>query len=167
MTEFEHDDDLVSKSELKRVAEAQQRLGEQLVALSEGKLAKIPLDEELLDAIHLAQRIRNTREGSRRQLQLIGKMMRHRDTAPIEQALAELEDAHNEQSALFHQLEKYRDSILARGDEAIQQFIDSYPNADRQKLRQFYRQANKQAQQGKSPAAARELFKYLREVVTL
>lgn len=166
MSEFEHDDDIVSKSELKRAAELQQQLGERLVNLADGKLAKMPLDEELRDAILLAQRIRNTREGYRRQLQLIGKMMRHRDTGPIEQALHELENSHHEQNALFHQLEKQRDQILAQGDEAIQRFIDDYPHADRQKLRQLYRQANKQSQQGKPPAAARELFKYLREVAT-
>ena len=167
MSEIERDDDIVSKSELKRAAEQQQQLGEQLVSLAEGKLAKIPLDEELLDAILLAQRIRNTREGYRRQLQLIGKMMRNRDTGPIQQALSELENAHHAQNAVFHQLEKYRDQILAQGDNAIQQFIDSYPHADRQKLRQLYRQANKQSQQGKPPTAARELFKYLREVAAV
>lgn len=167
MSEIERDDDLVSKSELKRAAEQQQQLGEQLVSLAEGKLAKIPLDEELLDAILLAQRIRNTREGYRRQLQLIGKMMRHRDTGPIEQALNEIENAHNAQNALFHQLEKHRDHILAQGDDAIQQFLDAYPHADRQKLRQLYRQATKQTQQGKAPSAARELFKYMREVATV
>ncbi|MDN7124288.1 ribosome-associated protein [Pseudidiomarina sp. 1APP75-32.1] len=164
--DYDQDDDFVSKSQLKREAEAQQELGRQLVDLSAGKLDKMPLDAELLDAIQLAQRIRNKREGFRRQLQHIGKMMRHRDTAPIEQALDELEHAHHEQNALFHQLEKYRDEILADGDSAIQEFLTDYPLADRQKLRQLYRQAQKQQQQGKPPAAARELFKYLREVAT-
>ncbi|RUO62441.1 ribosome biogenesis factor YjgA [Pseudidiomarina insulisalsae] len=165
--DFDQDDDqLVSKSQLKREAEAQQALGTKLVDLPAGKLAKLPLDDELLDAIQLAQRIRNKREGFRRQLQQIGKMMRQRDTAPIEQALHELEHAHLEQNALFHQLEKYRDAILADGDSAIQDFVETYPLADRQKLRQLYRQAQKQQQQGKPPAAARELFKYLREVAT-
>ncbi len=168
MNEFDQDDEhYVSKSQLKRDADAQQELGEKLVNLSEGKLAKLPIDEELMDAIHLAQRIRNTREGYRRQLQLVGKMMRHRDTAPIEAGLQELEHAHHEQNALFHQLEKHRDHILAEGDSAIQEFVDAYPATDRQKLRQLYRQANKQQQQGKPPTAARELFKYLREVATL
>lgn len=165
--DFDQDDDqLVSKSQLKREAEAQQALGKKLVDLPAGKLEKIPLDEALLDAIQLAQRIRNKREGFRRQLQHIGKMMRNRDTAPIEQALFELENAHHEQNALFHQLEKQRDAILAEGDSAIQEFLEDYPHADRQKLRQLYRQAQKQQQQGKPPAAARELFKYLREVTT-
>lgn len=167
MSEFEYDDDeFVSKSELKRAAEAQQQLGEKLVELPEGKLAKIPLDDDLLEAIRLAQRIRGTREGFRRQLQLIGKLMRSRDIAPIEQALAELEQSHHQQNALFHQLEKQRDAILAHGDEAIQAFIDAYPKADRQRLRQLYRQATKQAEQGKPPAAQRELFKYMRQVAT-
>lgn len=167
MSEFEYDDDeFVSKSELKRAAEAQQQLGEKLVELPEGKLVKIPLDDDLLEAIRLAQRIRGTREGFRRQLQLIGKLMRSRDIAPIEQALAELEQSHHQQNALFHQLEKQRDAILAHGDDAIQAFIDAYPKADRQRLRQLYRQATKQAEQGKPPAAQRELFKYMRQVAT-
>ena len=160
------DDSLISKSQLKRDAEAQQALGTKLVNLSAGKLEKIPLDDELRDAIALAQRIRNKREGFRRQLQHIGKLMRNRETGPIEQALHELEHAHHEQNALFHQLEKTRDAILSQGDSAIQQFIDAYPHADRQKLQQLYRQAQKQQQQGKPPAAARELFKYLREVAS-
>lgn len=167
MNEFEYDDEeFVSKSELKRAAETQQQLGEKLVELSEGKLAKIPLDDDLLDAILLAQRIRGTREGFRRQLQLIGKFMRQRDTAPIAQALAELEQSHHQQNALFHQLEKHRDAILAQGDDAIQAFIEAYPSADRQRLRQLYRQATKATAQGKPPAAQRELFKYLRQVAT-
>lgn len=166
--DFDQDDDqYVSKSQLKRDAEAQQALGNKLVELSTGKLDKIPLDDELRDAIALAQRIRNKREGFRRQLQHIGKLMRNRDTGPIEQALYQLENAHHEQNALFHQLEKHRDAILGEGDAAIQAFLDSYPNADRQKLRQLYRQAQKQQQQNKPPSAARELFKYLREVATV
>lgn len=166
--DFDQDDDLyVSKSQLKRDAEAQQALGRKLVELTAGKLGKIPLDDALLEAILLAQRIRNKREGFRRQLQHIGKLMRNRDTGPIEHALHQLENAHHEQNARFHQLEKHRDAIIAEGDAAIQAFLDEYPQADRQKLRQLFRQAQKQQQQNKPPSAARELFKYLREVATL
>ncbi|RUO78574.1 ribosome biogenesis factor YjgA [Pseudidiomarina taiwanensis] len=163
-TEHYDDDDFVSKSQLKREAAALQALGEKLVNLSAGKLAKIPLDDSLADAILLAQKIRNKREGYRRQLQFIGKIMRQLDTAEIEAAVAELEKQHDTQNAFFHQLEKTRDAILSDGDEAIQAFLADYPLADRQKLRQLYRQAQKQQQQNKPPQAARELFKYLREV---
>ena len=43
-------------------------------------LEKIPLDDDLRAAVELAQRIK--KEGRRRQLQLIGKMLRARDPEP-------------------------------------------------------------------------------------
>ncbi|ECN0786746.1 DUF615 domain-containing protein, partial [Salmonella enterica subsp. enterica serovar Virchow] len=67
----------VSKSEIKRDAEELKRLGAELVDLGKNALDKIPLDADLRDAIELAQRIKM--EGRRRQLQLIGKMLRQRD----------------------------------------------------------------------------------------
>lgn len=75
----EEDDEIiwVSKSEIKRDAEVLKKLGAELVALSKTQLERIPLDEQLLEAILLAQKIK--REGLRRQLQLIGKLLRARD----------------------------------------------------------------------------------------
>ena len=66
----------VSKSEIKRDAEELKRLGADLVELSKSSLERIPLDDDLRAAIELAQRIK--KEGRRRQLQLIGKMLRSR-----------------------------------------------------------------------------------------
>ncbi|MGQ7952052.1 ribosome biogenesis factor YjgA, partial [Providencia huashanensis] len=64
----------VSKSEIKRDAEILKKLGAELVDLSKSELERIPLDTQLLEAIELAQKIK--REGRRRQLQLIGKLLR-------------------------------------------------------------------------------------------
>ncbi len=73
--ENKNDDDdeiiWVSKSEIKRDAEALKDLGTELVDLGKNALERIPLDEDLLAAIELAQKIK--KEGRRRQLQLIGK----------------------------------------------------------------------------------------------
>lgn len=71
----------VSKSEIKRDAEELKRLGAEIVDLGKNALDKIPLDADLRAAIELAQRIKM--EGRRRQLQLIGKMLRQRDVEPI------------------------------------------------------------------------------------
>ena len=71
-----------SKSQLKREAEAQQRLGEQLVALDAKQLRQFALPEQLLDAVLTAQKIKQ-HGGRKRQLQYIGKLMRQIDTAPI------------------------------------------------------------------------------------
>ncbi len=67
--------------------------------------------------IELAQRIK--KEGRRRQLQLIGKLMRSIDVEPIRTALDKLKNRHNQQVALFHKLEMLRDRLIEEGDEAM------------------------------------------------
>ena len=101
----DEDDEIiwVSKSEIKRDAEELKRLGAEIVDLGKNALDKIPLDADLRAAIELAQRIKM--EGRRRQLQLIGKMLRQRDVEPIRQALDKLKNRHNQQVVLFHKLE--------------------------------------------------------------
>lgn len=93
----------VSKSEIKRDAEELKRLGAELVDLGKNSLDKIPLDERLRTEVELAQRIK--KEGRRRQLQLIGKLLRSIDVEPIRVALDKLNNRHNQQVALFHKLE--------------------------------------------------------------
>ena len=72
-----------SKSQRKREATARQTLGEQLVKLTATQLNPIPLSEELLAAVRLAQTI-SQRGGRKRQMQYIGKLMRQLDDAEIE-----------------------------------------------------------------------------------
>ena len=150
----------VSKSEIKRDAEELKRLGAELVDLGKNALEKIPLDEELLAAIELAQRIK--KEGRRRQLQLIGKMLRSRDVDPIRQALDKLKNRHNQQVALFHKLEALRDRLIDQGDEAMNEVITLYPHADRQQLRSMIRNAQKEKAGNKPPKSSRQIFQYLR-----
>jgi ribosome-associated protein len=82
-------DDRPSKSSRKRAAHAAQALGERLIALKEADLARLPLPENLLDAVREARRIK-ARGGLSRQKQYIGKLMRDLDTAAIEDALENL-----------------------------------------------------------------------------
>ncbi|MBE2294306.1 MAG: DUF615 domain-containing protein [Phycisphaerales bacterium] len=79
-----------SKSQRKREATALQDLGEQLVKLTPTQLRRIPLPEELLAAVQMAQSI-SQRGGRKRQLQFIGKLMRQiDDPEPIRSALMAL-----------------------------------------------------------------------------
>ena len=152
----------VSKSEIKRDAEELKRLGAELVDLGKNALDKIPLDERLRNEIELAQRIK--KEGRRRQLQLIGKIMRSMDVEPIRQALDKLKNRHNQQVALFHKLEALRDRLIVQGDEAMTDVIALYPHADRQQLRSMIRNAQKEKAGNKPPKSARLIFQYLREL---
>ena len=152
----------VSKSEIKRDAEELKRLGAELVDLGKNSLDKIPLDERLRTEVELAQRIK--KEGRRRQLQLIGKLLRSIDVEPIRVALDKLNNRHNQQVALFHKLEMLRDRLIEQGDEAMGDVIALYPDADRQQLRSMIRNAQKEKAGSKPPKSARQIFQYLREL---
>ncbi|NMP28590.1 ribosome-associated protein [Rahnella sp. SAP-1] len=160
----EEDDEIiwVSKSEIKRDAEALKDLGAEMVDLGKNSLDKIPLDEDLRAAIDLAQRIK--KEGRRRQMQLIGKMLRSRDIEPIQTALDKLKNRHNQQVSLFHKLEVLRDRLVEEGDDAIPAVLDIYPEADRQQLRALVRNAQKEKATSKPPKSYRQIFQYLRDL---
>lgn len=153
-----------NKSQLKRENAAIHDMAVRLVNLTEGAVKKMPIDDELVDAIKLAHKIRNTREGFRRQLQLITKLLRQSDYEAVQRELDGLQRSGDAENARFHALERWRERILTEGDEGIQAFIDTYPETDRQKLRQLVRKTRKEQADEKPPAAYRELFKYLREV---
>ncbi|GAA0856570.1 ribosome biogenesis factor YjgA [Aliiglaciecola litoralis] len=154
--------EIKSKTQLKQESTELQKLGEQLVELGQSALAKIPLDDELAEAVDLARKINRKKDGFRRQLQLIGKMMRHRDVQPIKVALHQLQMAHHQQTQKFHHIEEARDKVLL-GDDGIMQLLNEHPDLDRQKLRQLSRQAKKQQETNKPPKAAREIFQYLKD----
>lgn len=160
----EDDDEIiwVSKSEIKRDAEALKDLGTELVELGKNALEKIQLDEDLLAAVELAQKIK--KEGRRRQIQLIGKMLRARDVEPIQTALDKLKNRHNQQISLFHKLEMLRDRLVEEGDVTIPTVLELYPDADRQQLRSLIRNAQKEKATNKPPKSFRQIFQYLREL---
>ena len=78
-----------SKSARKREYIALQRLGEELLTVKEPDLLGMQLDDELLDAVLEARRIK-AHGALRRQKQYIGKLMRKIDPEPIRAALAQL-----------------------------------------------------------------------------
>ena len=164
MHEEEEEDLGPSKSALKRQMTALQKVGEELVGLSDRELEKIPLDSEpLRQAIRETRRIRSN-NARRRHMQYIGKLMRKIDAQPIENALKALHQHHQGETDKFHELEKFRDELLAQGPSGLEQVIQRFPGADRQHLRQLLRQHQREQLQQKPPAASRKLFKYLREL---
>lgn len=152
-----------SKSQRKRDADALQKLGEELIALKPSELAQFELPEMLLKAIEEARKL-HQRGSLKRQRQYIGKLMRNVEAEQIAQKMHELRNKHDVHSAQFKRLETWRDRIVAEGDSAISELLDEYPQADRQYLRQLQRKCQKEQQAGQTPASARQLFRYLREL---
>jgi ribosome-associated protein len=83
------DDLKPSKSARKREYIALQKLGEELIALKEPDLDRLPLDDRLREAVMEARQIK-AHGALRRQKQYIGKLMRHIDPEPLRSEMAKL-----------------------------------------------------------------------------
>lgn len=152
-----------SKSQKKRESTALQALGTELVKLSRERLAKIQMPDSLRDALLEAQKI-SAHGAKKRQLQLIGKLMRGVDAAPLQAAMDEINGT--SEAAIAHQkrLERLRTQVM-EDEAAFSEIARDYPTADIQHLRQLRRNALKEAQQARPPRAYRELFRQLRDLV--
>lgn len=153
----------ISKSQCKRDAEALRNLGQELTQLTGEQLRRLPLPEDLLQAVLLAQSIKQ-HGGRKRQLQYIGKLLRNVDAKPIQHALSVMTRPSIEATAQLHALERWRDRLIAEGDDAIPDILHQFPNADRQRLRQMIRGARSDARTEQAPRAARALFQYLKQL---
>lgn len=170
-TEFKYGDskwleqpDHISKSQVKREMLALQALGEELLSLSTAARQKLPLDEELMDALELADKLANKREALRRHIQFIGRLMRDRDIEPIEQALAVIRNTNQAATRQFHKVETWRDRLI-NDSEAVTVFIAEYPKIDVQQLRQLIRNAKKEQEKQQAPKYYRELFQLIKPFV--
>jgi ribosome-associated protein len=154
-----------SKTRRKHEMHALQDLGEALVALDHRRLQKLDLPERLVDAIVQARGIR-AHEGRRRQIQYIGKLMRTIDPEPVQAALEDWAKGPKEDNARFAALERWRDRLLAE-PAALNEFVGTYPQADRRHLESLIHDANLERTRGGPPHRYRELFRQLKAVVAL
>jgi len=159
--EKNQDDELISKSQRKRDATAAQQLGKDILGLSPDAQNSIELPENLSKALNDARRIKKN-SALKRQLQYIGKLMRHIDLEPIRKQYLKLTNHYDKDIKALHHLEKWRDRLLAEGDKALEELIIEAPDTDRQHLRQLIRQSAKETKLKKPPKSAREIFKYLK-----
>lgn len=169
MTENEETGDLqeeeiISKSQRKRDAEAAQQLGKDILGLSQEAQNSMELPESLSKALDDARRIKKN-SALKRQLQYIGKLMRSIELEPIKEQYLKLTNHYDKDIKFLHTLEKWRDRLLTEGDKALEDLLNEAPNADRQHLRQLIRQSMKETQLNKPPKSAREIFKYLKTLL--
>jgi len=157
-------EDEISKSQIKREAEALKLIGRDLVELNKKQLAQIPGSEALFHAISVAHKISGKHEALRRQIQYIGKILRTEDTESIKATLDKLNNKHQQLTHATQNLELLRDQLIELGNSKIEDLLEEYPQLDRQKLRQLVRQANKEKKLEKPAKAAKELFIYLKPV---
>ena len=156
-----------SRSQQRREALEVLSICEQLVALSEAQLARMPVPEDLLPDIRETRRI-TSHIAHKRQLSFLAKQMRRVDDAvldAIRDALDEKGDAARRETAVMHRVEAWRERLIDEGDTALGELLALYPDADRQGLRQLVRNTLEERKRNKPPRAYRELFRHMRELM--
>lgn len=165
-----------SRSAKKRQCHALQALGKELTLLSSAELKTIDLPQDLLEALQLYARISN-KEGKRRQLQYIGRLMREMDADSVQAALDARRDAAATETTRFHLVEQWRNRLLLAAEhelEGLLQQLVQFPSTTdapdidtwqrlTQEARQELAQQEQAGQSGKKvpPHARRALFRAL------
>ena len=131
-------------------------LAQRLVAMPTGRLTKLPLDEETLEALAVLAR-QGPKSSRRRQLLRVQAHLRPLDIEALEAAIA----GATQDTTRLQLLERWRRKLIEGGDDQLQAFVDAHPTADRQRLRALTRQSR-----GQGPVAARaarRLFQVMKE----
>ncbi len=152
-----------SKSARKREAAALQELGVQLSALPDQEIKALELPDNLFVALRDLRRLPS--HGAQvRQRQYIGKLMRNIDPEPVLAKLAERKRRHDLEIRSFQQIERWRDRLLSE-PAAAAELLQEYPRTDRAALMKLLDKAERERLEQRSPAGARELFAFLRQLL--
>ncbi len=151
-----------SKSQIKRDMQALRDLGKSLIELTEGNLRKLSLSDRVYEAVIAAKGFK--REALRRQIQHIGVLLRDEDDAVLQRELEELAKPHRAEVQVLHQVERWRDALIAGDANLLEELAALFQDINRQYLRQLIRNARKENEANKPPKSARLLFRYLSDL---
>lgn len=140
-----------------------QDLGEQLIDLTEAELASFSLDERLESAIRSARTIK-THGALRRQKQLIGKLMRTIDAAPVRAQLVQLRADEMRGRQQFAEAEKWRDRVIREGAPALDDFAKA-SGADVGELRSLLAELQVTFSERVEKTLRRKIFRRIHEIL--
>lgn len=157
------EDELKSKSEVKREMHQLQDFAQSLIEMSKHQRSRLPLSDDLKDAMILADKIRNKHEALRRHIRHTARILLETDLEPIHHAIEVMANKHQQETAKFVRLESLRDELIEQGNEAVEALITEFPSIERQKIKQLIRHAAKEKKAEKLGKHYKNLFTYLKE----
>lgn len=133
-------------------------LAQRLVDLRD--LSVVELDAQLREAVLHAKSISQPKARAR-QMKYIARLLRGADVEAIEETLGGDGPLTPEQEAHFARLERWRSKMID-DDGAIDAFVQDFPEADRQRLRQEVRAVRKALGTDREARARKQLYQLLR-----
>ncbi|MGD9583783.1 MAG: ribosome biogenesis factor YjgA [Lysobacterales bacterium] len=155
-----------SRSQQRREALEVLALAQAISELSEREIGQLPLSADLCQQALETKRI-GAQIAHKRQVQFFAKQLRkHEEELPTIRAALEISrQSAQRTTAQLHHAEAWRERLIAEGDPALDSLLGEHPQADRQQLRSLLRRAQAEAAAERPPAAARQLFRLLRELL--
>ncbi|TMM47817.1 ribosome biogenesis factor YjgA [Colwellia ponticola] len=157
------EEELKSKTEVKREMHQLQDFAQSLIEMSKHQRSRLPLSDDLKDAMILADKIRNKHEALRRHIRHTARILLETDLAPIHHAIEVMANKHQQETAKFVRLESLRDELIEQGNDAVEALISEFPTIERQKIKQLIRHAAKEKKADKLGKHYKNLFAYLKE----
>lgn len=160
-------DERPSRSQRRREALDVLKLAQALASLSDAQLARVPLDDDLRAEVARTRSV-HQQIARKRAEQFLAKQLRKLDDTDLEPMRAVLEhdrEHARREAAALHGIEDWRERLIADGDTALDELMQTYPSADRQRLRQLARKARAEREGQKPLHAFHELFRALRELL--
>ncbi|REL25663.1 DUF615 domain-containing protein [Thalassotalea euphylliae] len=158
----EFDEDYVSKTDVKRYMHELQDLALTIIRLPKAKRNKLPLNEELQDAMVLGDKILNKPDALKRHSRFVAKLLAETDVDAIRAEMDVLANKHQQQSKQHEKFEQLREQVIAGGNQEVEDLLALCPGMERQKLRQLVRQATKEQANNKPGKSYRDLLAYIK-----
>jgi len=167
--EYEYDDDgeivyyavRPNKTQIKKEIAGLFEMGEKMSELSPAQLSTLELPANIHKAV--AEVSGMPQKGARKRLlKYIAGQLHKIDVNEFTEKLARIENKSAHAVREHHIVERWRDRLLAESNEALSELLDDYPQADRQRLRQLVRNAQKESETNKPPKSSRLLYRYLK-----
>ena len=163
--EIEEEIEYVSRTELKREAQEFHQLGSEIAKMGKKQRERLPLNDDLKEAMVVADKISNKSDAYRRHLNYIAKTLRTVEN--IEAIIDVMLNKNNQAEVLVKKIEQLRSDLIEQGDSLINETIEQFPSLDRQKMRQLVRNAAKEVKAEKPGKGYKELFQYLKDAHTV
>jgi len=156
-------DSVTSKTELKKDSKKIQQFGRKISELTINNIEafKFPLNiyEATIDLKNL-----KSNSAKKRQVQYLGKLLREIDLTDAFIIMKQLKVSSQKEIQRNNIIEGWRNKLL-NNNNSITEFVDEYPEIDRQSLRQTISNAQKEKIKNKSPKYSRQLFKLIKDII--
>lgn len=155
-----------NKTRIKKEIAAVFAMAEEICELTPVQIASFNLPESieqaLLDAGKMAKNA-----ARKRLLKYITGQFRELELEAIQERLARMKNRSAHAVREHHQAERWRELLLSdNGNQYLTQLLSEFPAADSQHLRQLQRNALKEAKESKPPKSARQLYQYLKQLIS-